>query len=155
MRDLRRKDRILDEAASRQMLERALTGRMATMGPDGPYITPLSFVYARPATIYFHCAHAGHKIDNIAHDARVCFEVDECDGAIEAERASQCTVKYGSVICFGRARHVTDRDEKLHSLDLLVRKYASIEYPPLTEKELDATTVIAIDIAKMSGKSNR
>jgi len=155
MRDLRRKDRILDDEASRQMLARAWVGRMATAGPDGPYITPLSFVYVPPATIYVHCAHAGHKIDNMVHDSRVCFEVDKCGEVVEGTRASQCSVKYGSVLCFGVARPVIDRDEKQRSLDLLVRKYASVDYPPLTEKELDSTTVIAIDIAQMSGKSNR
>ena len=155
MRDLRRMDRTLDLEASRQMLEAAEVGRMATIGPDGPYITPLSFVYVRPATIYFHCADSGHKIENIALDARVCFEIDECDEVVHAQRASQCTVKYGSVLCFGMARTVVDRAEKERSLDLLVRKYATVDYPALTDEELDGVIVIAIDISYVSGKSNR
>jgi uncharacterized protein len=155
MRDLRRMDRTLDLEASRQMLEAAPVGRMATVGPDGPYITPLSFVYVRPASVYFHCAEVGHKLDNLAHDPRVCFEVDACEGVVHAQRASQCTVKYGSVLCFGQARTVDDREEKARSLDLLVRKYATVDYPALTDEELDGVVVIAIDITSISGKSNQ
>ena len=118
-------------------------------------MTPLSFVFARPGTIYSHCAHTGHKIDNIAHDARVCFEVDECSDVIHGERASECSMKYRSVLAFGRARQVESREEKVQALDLLVDKYASVNYPELTTKEIDGVTIIAIDVEHISGKSNQ
>jgi len=155
MRELRRTDRTLDLENSRDFLEKAWVGRMATAGPDGPYVTPLSFAFAHPGTIYFHSAHAGHKIDNIAHDARVCFEVDECSDVIHGQRACNCSVKYRSVLAFGQARRVENREERVRALDLLVDKYAQIDYPELTDKEIDGVTIIAIDIDHLSGKSNR
>ena len=49
---------------------------------------------------------------------------------------------------------MTDRDEKASALDLLVRKYATVDYPPMTGKEVAGVTIIAIDIEHMSGKGN-
>jgi hypothetical protein len=59
-----------------RILRETNIGRMASTGDDGyPYITPVNFVYYEGA-IYFHSAPDGEKLDNIARNPRVCFEVD-------------------------------------------------------------------------------
>ena len=51
-------------------------GRLATSGEDGyPYITPVNFIW-REGKIYFHSAVVGEKLDNLAREPKVCFEVD-------------------------------------------------------------------------------
>ena len=72
----RKHSEITDPLAIEDILRTATIGRMATVGRDGyPYITPVNFVY-HGGDIYFHCAPEGEKLDNIARDSRVCFEVD-------------------------------------------------------------------------------
>lgn len=154
MHKLRRSDRALDLESSRAFLSRAWVGRLATVGPDGPYVTPLCFVYAPPDTIYFHCAHRGHKLDNIDRDPRVCLEVDKVFEVTSAERACDHSIGYLSVIAFGIARRVTDCREKSKALAMLMDKYAGDSYPAVSEEEKSETTVIAVDIEYLTGKSN-
>ena len=72
----RRHSEITDPLEINRILSAATIGRMATLGADGyPYITPVNYVYTN-ACIYFHCALKGEKLDNIAREDRVCFEVD-------------------------------------------------------------------------------
>ena len=68
------------EITNPQDIERILNsttiGRLAPSGADGyPYITPVNFVY-HDGNIYFHSASKGEKLDNLARDPKVCFEVD-------------------------------------------------------------------------------
>ncbi len=67
----KKKCEITDRAAIDAILSRCRVGRMASVGSDGyPYITPVNYVYLKEA-IYFHCARAGEKLDNIGQDSRV------------------------------------------------------------------------------------
>ena len=95
------------------ILSRCTIGRMATIGKDGyPYITPVNYVYLND-TIYFHCASAGEKLDNINRDPRVCFEVDiplaylDLDYYGELPEACMVHQFYHSVIIRGKADIVT------------------------------------------------
>lgn len=154
MHKLRRSDRALPLEASRAFLSSARVGRLATVGPDGPYVTPLCFAYAPHDTIYFHCAHRGHKLDNIDRDPHVCFEVDKVFDVTSAKRACGYSIRYVSVIVFGVARRVTDCREKSKALAMLMDKYAGDSYPAVSEDEKSETTVIAVDIQYLTGKSN-
>lgn len=154
MHKLRRSDRALDLESSRACLSRAWVGRLATVGMDGAYVTPLCFAYAPPDTIYFHCAHRGHKLDNIDRDPRVCFEVDEVFEVTSARRACDYSIRYASVIAFGVARRVTDCREKSKALAMLMDKYGGDSYPAVSAEEKSEATVIAVDIQYLTGKSN-
>ncbi len=113
------------------LLGRCRIGRMATIGVDGyPYITPLNYVYLEGA-VYFHCARTGEKLDNIAHDSRVCFEVDiplaYLDLDYYGDIPEACLVHqfYHCVIIRGKAEIVSDIDEKIRALNGLVASHES------------------------------
>lgn len=72
----RKHSEVTDQKEIIRILSLTNIGRLATTGQDGyPYITPVNFV-SHIGNIYFHCAPMGEKLDNIARDPRVCFEVD-------------------------------------------------------------------------------
>ena len=50
-------------------------GVLAVNGDNGyPYAVPVNFYYDRNTDkIYFHCAKAGHKLDAMLSDDKVCF----------------------------------------------------------------------------------
>lgn len=75
---LRRADRQLSEARVVEMLARGYCGRLATIGADGtPYVVPLLYVLL-DGQVYVHNTSArGHLRENIDHNARACFEVDD------------------------------------------------------------------------------
>lgn len=150
------KEWITDRKEMESLLQEALVGCLATVGPDGsPYITPLNFVYHQ-GKIYFHCAFEGRKIDNIRANPRVCFEVHELIKIVQSQRACDFGTRYRSVLVFGRARSLSDVDEKVAVLTALAEKYAGGQaVEPPTPEKAKGTEVIEITIEEMTGKRNR
>jgi nitroimidazol reductase NimA-like FMN-containing flavoprotein (pyridoxamine 5'-phosphate oxidase superfamily) len=149
------KEWITDREEMESLLQEALVGCLATVGPDGsPYITPLNFCYHQ-GKIYFHCAFEGRKIDNIKANPHVCFEVHELIKIVQGRQACDFGTRYRSVLVFGRARPLPDGDEKTAVLTALVEKYDGGQaVEPPTPKRAKGTEVIEITIEEMTGKRN-
>ena len=162
--DMRRKDREMSADQSEQLLTRALVGRLGTSGPDGtPYVTPMNFVYdAAGRTIYFHCATAGHMLENLTQNPRACFQTDE-PGEVLATGPAACDTShaYRSVICFGHATVVAGEQERSRVLDMFVDKYVrqlmpDREFDPeMPPSEMDRTEVIVMRVERMTGKQRQ
>ena len=72
-KNIRRRERALTEEQAREILARAEHGVLATVGADGwPYAVAVNHVLSGDV-LYIHCAMQGHKLENISHEARVCF----------------------------------------------------------------------------------
>jgi nitroimidazol reductase NimA-like FMN-containing flavoprotein (pyridoxamine 5'-phosphate oxidase superfamily) len=149
------KEWITDREEMESLLQEALVGCLATVGPDGsPYITPLNFVFYQ-GKIYYHCAFEGRKMDHIRANPRVCFEVHEIIKIFQGQRACDFSTRYRSVLVSGHARSLPDGDEKIAVLAALAEKYAggrAVEPP--TPKTAKGTEVIEITIEEMTGKRN-
>jgi hypothetical protein len=77
------------------------------------------------------------------------------DGLVMARSAFNHSVNYRSVMLFGAARRLEDRDEKLRQLELFTqRMYPGRwrELRPVTEQELKATTVLEMKIEEGAAK---
>ena len=137
---------------ARGFLERAQWGRLATNGPEGPYITPLHYVLEGDK-IYFHCALGGRKLENINHNNRVCFEVSEMLGIKEHANPCKFTTSYNSVLVFGVAELVNDNQEKVKVLNLIAQKYSSTgNLEPITGEQSKSVAVLVLKIDKISSK---
>ncbi|MFB0538116.1 MAG: pyridoxamine 5'-phosphate oxidase family protein [Anaerolineae bacterium] len=149
------KEWITDRGEMESLLQEAMVGCLATVGPDGsPYITPLNFCYHQ-GKIYVHCAFEGRKIDNIRANPRVCFEVHELTKIVRSQQACDFGTRYRSVLVFGRARSLPDVDEKVVVLTALAEKYAGGQaVEPPTQERAETTEVIEITIEEMTGKRN-
>ncbi len=153
---LRRTDKAVSEERARETLVGGFSGRLGTVGVDGwPYVVPLLYV-CMDGQIYVHNAQArGHLRQNVEHDPRVCFEVDE-PGPVFAYGRFECdsSVAYWSVIAFGRIRIVQDREEKTRFCSELMRKYGDPTWarPPGFFPRLDEIAVYAITIDRLTGK---
>jgi hypothetical protein len=76
MTGLRRPEKeIKDKAEVERILTEAKVGRLGTSSDGRPYVVPLSFTY-HDRKIVIHGAKIGKKMENIARNPRVCFEVD-------------------------------------------------------------------------------
>lgn len=157
--ELRRKDREMSPVESEGCMARALVGRIGTVGPEGmPYVLPMNFCFdSTSRTVFLHHGTRGHILDNLAYNPSCCFEVDE-PGAIVATGSRSCNTGqvYESVVCFGRARVISDRKEKAKILELFVRKYIHDLTPDRKIdtgfESIDSTTVIALKVEVMTGK---
>lgn len=153
MKSMRRKDREISLPEAIELLYATEYGFLSTVDKNGqPYGVPLSYVYKDNA-IYFHCAMAGQKLDNIAHNAKVSFCVV---GSTTVLPGSFGTL-YESAVVSGIAREVHDA-ERHSALVWLLEKYCSdfieggLDYIKLKNT---ATKVIKIEISQVSGKARR
>lgn len=152
--DVRRQDRLLDEARAREVLRDGEYGFLAMASAGGGYGIPVNYV-TDGDTIYIHCAPEGRKLRIITEeDARVSF----CVVGATRPVPEKFTTAYESVVVSGRARVVESDGERRHALELLVEKY-SPEYAAVgakyIEKSFHRTAVIAIDAERWSGKTKR
>ncbi|MBS7619797.1 pyridoxamine 5'-phosphate oxidase family protein [Candidatus Bathyarchaeota archaeon] len=153
---IRSEREIKDLKEIEQILKDASVGRLGTSCEGQPYVIPVNFVY-HEGKILIHGARKGKKIDNIASNSKVCFEVD---GGVLVARDKPCdyTMKYSSVVVLGEAKITTDPDEMFMALKLLMEKYSSKELSEQLTRESVARfknlAVIEISIRDMTGKRN-
>lgn len=156
MTSLRRPDKEIKEKAEIvQVLLEAGVGRLGTCYKSQPYVVPVSFVYHNEKII-FHGAKIGKKMENIAKNPRVCFEVDTSE-IIPSENPCNFTYRYKSVVAQGTARVLEEPIEKTDALKLLIEKYAPYKGDQLTEKRMEAfdnLAIVIITIEEMVGKKN-
>ncbi len=138
MQAMRRKDRSVTDP---KRIERILSvARIVHLGlvDDGcPYVVPLHYCYeyaGEDLTLYMHSALSGRKIDVIGEGAS-CFVELECDvnlddgGSTPYKLACKYGSFYSSVMGEGTASLVTDADEKVHALKLLMRQQTGRDFP--------------------------
>jgi nitroimidazol reductase NimA-like FMN-containing flavoprotein (pyridoxamine 5'-phosphate oxidase superfamily) len=146
----------MSEHDAREFLATQAEGRLATCDAAGqPYITPLNYLY-REGKIYFHGKLTGRKLDNIAENNRVCFEVSKVEKlTVTNDRPCACSTRYTSVLAFGAARVIDDDAEKAALLNLLVARYAAGKpFQPVEESHAADCAVVEIRIDEISGKRN-
>lgn len=151
-REMRRIKQLLSHEEAEAVLNRNTAGILAVSGDDDyPYAVPLSYVYC-DGKIIFHSAKKGHKLDGIANNEKVSFCVVDKDEIVP----EKFTTYFRSVICFGRARILEDREEIIEAANALALKYApdSSMESRMNEinSEFKAMTVVVIDIEHMTAK---
>ena len=153
---MRRADKeIKDNALIESILHRALVCRIAMCDDGAPYMVPLSFGYDANC-LYFHSANKGKKIDILKRNSRVCFETDVDQEHVSSDTPSECSMRYHSVIGFGRAIFVDDLDEKRRALDVIMQHYARgrLHRHEYSEDHLRDVTIIKVEIESMTGKQS-
>lgn len=145
----------LSPAESLAFLASQHLGRLATCAADGrPYITPLYYLL-HDGVLYFHCAREGRKLDHLAGNDAVCFEVSRIDRQVQAPRLCAFGTRYTSVQVFGRGCVMPEGAGKTEILNLLARRFAGArEVPAVSRAEAEACAVVAIVPEEISGKRN-
>ena len=73
-RTIRKKRNEIDINAAENLLQNSRRGVLAVNGDDGyPYAIPVNYFYDREnQKIYFHGARAGHKVDALRANDKIC-----------------------------------------------------------------------------------
>jgi len=152
-KEMRRKDKSIDNEHAIKLLENGQYGVLSTVGENGyAYGVPLNYIYHR-GNIYFHCATEGSKLDNIVYNNNVSF----CVVGDTEPIPDKFSYRYESVIVFGHAVEVYDK-EKEEALVALIQKYSDefmeegLEY---IQKSGNQTIVIKINIEHLTGKARK
>lgn len=116
------------------------------------YAVPLNFGYADGA-LYFHSAPEGRKIDVLKRDPEVCFTIIADYSIVRGEKACSWSAKYSCVIGTGKARILTDPEDKKKGLAILMGQYSDKDFN-FTGVNLDRVTIIKVEIQEMTGKQS-
>lgn len=151
--EIRRKDRKAADEQTEAVLKNGEYGILSTVGSDGyPYGIPVNYAY-EDGRINFHCAKGvGKKLENIRQNDKVCFTVVGRTQVLP----EQFSTNYESTVVFGRARELTEPEEKRVALEKLIVKY-SPEFQEAGHRYIErsgaATGVYEIVVEHMSGKA--
>lgn len=149
-----------DDDWIREFLKHAKIGHIATSVDGQPFINTTTFWYDEENhQIAFHSNVAGRVRSNIGNNPKVSFEASELGRFLPSNVALEFSLQFRSVVAFGNASVVEDPAEARRLLYGLIGKYfpkmtAGREYREITDKELRATSIYAIQIEAWSGKEN-
>ena len=118
-----------------------------------PYVTP-TLQWREGDEVFWHGSSASRMLET-CEEADVCLTVTMIDGFVMARSAFHHSANYRSVMVMGKARKVTNPEEKVTRL----KNFVNGMYPgrwdmlrPVTAQELKATTVLAMTLNEASAK---
>ena len=154
---MKRKDKeIIDKKVIVSIIERSSVCRVAMCWQDEPYIIPMNFGYSENY-LYLHSAREGRKLGILQNNDQVCVEFDLDVKLVPSQKACKTSMKYKSVLIFGKAFILKDITEKRNALDIIMQHYyqhdsqSIFHYP---EDVLEKTIIIKVKIEKMTGKES-
>jgi uncharacterized protein len=118
-----------------------------------PYVTP-TLQWREGEHMYWHGSSASRMLETV-DEADVCVTVTIIDGFVMARSAFHHSANYRSVMALGRARKVTERDEKEVRLRTFVDKLFPGRWDilrPMNAQEFKATTVLSLPLSEASAK---
>lgn len=143
-----------DIDAVHEVLDAGMVAHVGFISEGRPMVIPMA--YGRDGeTIYIHGASAARIVKALPEGAPVTMTVTIIDGLVVARSAFHNSVNYRSVVVHGRARPVTELQEAEIALTvitdhLLPGRWA--ESRKMTEKELKATGIVAIEVEHAAAK---
>lgn len=149
-----------DDDWIRGFLQKAKIGHIASSMDGQPFINPTMFWFDEEHhQIVFHSNVAGRIRSNIESNPKVSLEASELGKFLPSNVALEFSLQFRSVVVYGTARVVTDPAEARRLLYGLIGKYfpkmtAGVEFREISDKELRATSIYAIQIESWSGKEN-
>ena len=137
-----------------QVIDEALICHVGFVADDRPVVIPT--LHARlDDTLYIHGSAMARMLRTLGAGVEVCVTVTLVDGLVLARSAFAHSINYRSVVVFGRAREVTDAEEKLLALRATVEHVVPGRWDdvrPPEPSELRATTVVALPLEEASAK---
>ena len=151
-RAVRKKKNEISQDEAKNLLRSSRRGVLAVNGDEGyPYAIPINYLYDEEKNkIIFHGAKAGHKVDSIKKNDKICFTVFGNETIMEENWAPYLQ----SVVVFGRCHLVENRDDTVR----LVKKFALKYYPneDMVNEEITnfgkGVQMFEIEIEHLSGK---
>ena len=136
------------------ILDEALICHVGFVEKGQPFVIPINFARVDDA-IFLHGAKASCLLKHVEAGHPVCVETTIVDGLVLARSVFHHSINYRSVVLFGRGRLIEDEQEKLTALKavtehLIPGRWQEARLP--NRKELNATSVVSIEIGEASAK---
>ncbi|WP_020661831.1 pyridoxamine 5'-phosphate oxidase family protein [Amycolatopsis benzoatilytica] len=143
-----------DRAVLHAVLDEALICHLGVVRDGAPLVLPTG--YGRDGdTLYLHGSTGAASLRAASGETDVCVTVTLVDGIVYCRSVNNHSMNYRSAVILGRARPVTDPDEKMHGLRVLTDHLSPGSWEHAREvnkKEFAAVSVLALDLAEASVK---
>ena len=162
---MRRKDReVKDFSEIIDILSRSKVLHLALISDGKPYSVPVNFGYtvtenngAKKLSVFFHGAGEGKKLDAIKENPAVSFCAEACADVSGGANACDWTCYYESVIGFGTATILDDKQACANGLDAIMlhngyKIPAGVKVIAYNAMYLAKTAVVKIDVSELTGK---
>jgi len=152
---MRKKEREITEySAIESVITDSDVCRIAFADGNMPYIVTMNFGYTggKQKRFYFHCANEGRKLEMLAKNNFVCFELDTSHHVYSGSVACDWGTKYRSVVGYGYIRVSQNMEEKRTSLDKIMEHYGAKGPFEYNSKIFEKTTVLILEVTEMTGK---
>lgn len=154
---MRRAEReIKDSNKIRQIIENCKIVRIGLKDEESVYIVPMSFGYTYEAdtlNLYFHSAKEGRKVDLMAANGEIGFEMDCGYELLEASSPCAYSCRYASIIGTGTVYALEEPAEKIKALTLIMEHQTGKKFT-FEEKMTEHTAAFQIKVREFTCKSN-
>jgi nitroimidazol reductase NimA-like FMN-containing flavoprotein (pyridoxamine 5'-phosphate oxidase superfamily) len=147
----RSKQEIMDKAVLEEILAGAEICRLSMLDGRLPYIVPVNYGY-REGQIYIHSAPKGKKIDLMAKNEQVCFEVEDTVEIVKGEEACDWSTRYRSVVGYAKVEILSDEAGKQEGLEVIMAQHGAPDLVEFDPKDLNRMVIIKLTITSLSGK---
>lgn len=143
-----------DRESINQILDEGFVCHVGFAVEGQPFVIPTG--YARVGdTLFIHGSQASRMLRALGQGIEVCVTVTLIDGLVLARSAFHHSMNYRSVVVFGRAIVVEEREEKVAALlalseHMIPGRWADVREP--NERELELTTVLSLPLDEASAK---
>ncbi len=159
------KREVQDVAAIHEIVDAVQIVHVGAIDSEGMFIVPMNYGYewhqspegSERLSLYLHSAPEGRKAEAFSAGgnagAEVAIELEKDRGNITGTYSCAFSRSYRSIMGNGLVFPVTDEDEKLHGLQLLMRHAAPNETAPrFSPDALKRVAVFRVDVAHLTAK---
>ena len=151
----RRPDRgFYDHETVHGLLDAAALCHVSYVIDGQPFCTPTLF-WREGSRLYWHGSNSSRMLRNLSAGEPACLTVTHFDSLVLARCGFNHSADYRTVMAFGLARLVEDAAEKERALVMMVDRFfpgRTAQLRPTAAQEINATSVIAMDIERASAK---
>ena len=143
-----------DRESINQILDEGFICHVGFAVDGQPCVIPTGYARAGDR-LFIHGSQASRMLRTVGQGIEVCLTVTLIDGLVLARSAFHHSMNYRSVVVFGRALVVDEREEKLAALRTLSEhmipgRWDDVREP--NERELQLTTVLSLPLNEASAK---
>jgi len=153
---MRRKDRELNKIDElSDILHNGSIAQIAFIDDGRPYIVTMNFGFSidgHKIKLFFHSAPEGRKIKCIKNNPEVCFTVAIPDPLIEGESACQYSMKYRSIVGYGKIKILEDQSAKIIALNKIMHHYTGLDKWEYEKTVIKNTTLFCLEVESITGK---
>src|SRR5712691_11424490 len=137
-----------------QILDEGFICHVGFADEGQPFVIPTGYARVNDKLL-IHGSQASRMLRTLGQGIEVCATVTLADGLVLARSAFHHSMNYRSVVVFGRATVVDEREEKLAALRALSEhmipgRWDDVREP--NERELQSTTVLSLPLREASAK---